>query len=116
MQTLPELTYDRKGADIMRQSTKRMLYIAAAVLLCLSLAFSFLFIAADADHDCSHDDGCAVCGMIDVCLHIMKCGITVLLAFIMPVCTFVPTERVTHRTQRRRMPSTLIIMKTELLY
>ena len=47
---------------------RRMLSLAAVLLVTLALFVSFLFISVSAEHECSHDDSCAVCRMIDACI------------------------------------------------
>ena len=56
----------------MRGSRKKALLIASVLMICLSVFCSFLFIAGLADHDCTHDDDCAVCRTIAFCINTVR--------------------------------------------
>lgn len=56
----------------MTDTKKRMLTVVAALFLCASVLCSCLFIAYHADHDCTYDDDCAVCRIIDACVNILR--------------------------------------------
>ena len=58
----------------MRQCNRRR--IAAAVfclLFCFALAFSIVFIAAEAHHDCTGDK-CPICAEMQVCANLLHTG------------------------------------------
>ena len=58
-----------KGANRMSFGRKKVLLITTVLMICLSLFCSFLFIAGFADHDCTHDDDCAICHAITLCIN-----------------------------------------------
>ena len=51
---------------------KKALLTATVLMICLSVFCSFFFIAELADHDCTHDDGCAICRTIAFCLDTLR--------------------------------------------
>ncbi len=64
----------QKGGKMHIKTTKQNKVISgivAAMLLVLVL-FSAFFLAAEAGHDCGHDDDCAICTCIKVCRAILK--------------------------------------------
>ena len=50
----------------------KALLIMTVLVICLSVFCSFLFIAGFADHDCTHDDDCAVCHTIALCIDTVR--------------------------------------------
>ncbi len=56
----------------MTDSRKKALLITTVLVICLSVFCSFLFIAGFADHDCTHDDDCAVCHTIALCIDAVR--------------------------------------------
>ena len=51
---------------------KGALYVMAALLVCLSVFCSFFFIAENADHDCTHDDSCEICQLIEASADMLR--------------------------------------------
>lgn len=56
----------------MTNRTKRVLSAAAVVLVCISVFCSFIFIAGNSFHDCTHDDDCEICRIIDACISTIR--------------------------------------------
>ncbi len=56
----------------MTGSRKKALLTATVLMICLSLFCTFLFIAELADHDCTHDNECAVCRTIAICIDTVR--------------------------------------------
>ncbi|MBR5089364.1 MAG: hypothetical protein IK093_08045 [Ruminiclostridium sp.] len=88
-------------------------FMITALLLCLALLGAFLFVAAGAHHNCTHDDNCAVCRMIDACIHsarfILPAAASVLVS-VLAAAAFTLLRRAGFSYQ----PATLISLKTEL--
>lgn len=89
------------------------LFVITAVLLCFAVLGSFLFIAANAEHNCTHGDSCAVCRMIDAHIHSVRSMLAVTAAVIGALVTAVIVS-VLYRTAVCFCPATLISLKTEL--
>ena len=53
-------------------SRKHSIIILTVFFICLAMLGSFLFIAANAEHECTHDDDCTVCCLIDMCINAVR--------------------------------------------
>ncbi len=93
---------------------KKALLITTALMICLSVFCSFFFIAECADHDCTHDDDCAVCRVIDVCLNTIRgmAADTVLLSVTAAVLIIFIAVSILHEMAYNC--ETLISLKVEL--
>ncbi|MBP3856799.1 MAG: hypothetical protein IK990_14440 [Ruminiclostridium sp.] len=56
----------------MSDRRNKAMLITTVLVICLSVFCSFLFIAGLADHDCTHDDDCAVCHTIALCINTVR--------------------------------------------
>ncbi len=90
------------------------LFIIAAVMLCFAMLGSFFFVAASAEHDCTHDDACAVCHMIDVCIHYMRCDVLIFATAVLSAAVVTSVAAPLFGAAFSARTSTLISLKTEL--
>ena len=88
--------------------------VITAVLLCLAVLSPFLFIVIHSEHDCTHDDDCAVCRMIDAYIH--RVCFDIAFAAAAALAALAVLTAVTGRVRARCVmcADTLILMKTEL--
>lgn len=63
----------------MKRTMKRIVMLMA-VVVCIAMLSSILFMGASADHDCTHED-CAICYQISVCMNMLKSFALVILIF-----------------------------------
>lgn len=103
----------RNGVMTMAGVRKHTL-IVAAILLCTALLGSFLFIGLAAGHHCTHDDDCAVCASVDMCIHTLTVITAVFAAVFMAVRLFSAAGAVRCGSMTGNYRSTLVTMKTEL--
>ena len=88
-------------------------FVITAVLLCFALFGSFLFVAVNAAHDCTHNDDCSVCRMIDACIHSARFMIAAAAALICALAVIMTAAAVS-RSETALRPTTLISLRTEL--
>ncbi len=89
------------------------LLVITAAVLCFAVLGSFLFITAGAGHNCTHDDDCAVCRMIDAYICSLRCVLAVTAVFVCGVAAAAFTAAL-FRAGTSLRPVTLISLKTEL--
>ena len=53
------------------KSTMKKLVLLMAVVVCIAMLSSVLFIGFSACHDCTHED-CAICYHISICMNMLK--------------------------------------------
>lgn len=53
------------------KSTMKKFVLLMAVLVCVAMLSSVLFMGFSAGHDCTHED-CAICYHISVCMNMLK--------------------------------------------
>ncbi len=98
----------------MAGANRRTMFIMTAALLCLAMLAPFMFVAVTAGHDCTHDDSCEVCRVIDVYLHSMRSDTTFAVAAILFAAVVVIAAAILCRMAFPHYASTLISLKTEL--
>lgn len=98
----------------MTKGNKKAFSIAAVLLICLSLFCSFLFIAEFSEHDCTHDESCAVCRMIDMNISTINGFIAVAVAIFLLAFFLIRTVRAGGCFRYSHRAPTLITLRTEL--
>lgn len=89
-------------------------FVIIAVLLCLAVLGSFLFVAVNAVHDCTHDDDCAVCRIIDAYVHSTRFEFSAAAVVMLFLLTFAVAAVAWYHTAFLTHTTTLIKLRTEL--
>ena len=96
------------------KNKRQFITVLAAIFVCLAIIGSFVFIAASAEHECTHDDDCTICCLIDVCINAIRSGFSGS-AMIFAAAVFAALSVIAVCvTGFLRSPATLITLKTEL--
>lgn len=103
-----------KGVNGMNTEKKKLISIAAVLFICISLFCSFAFITDHADHDCTHDENCAVCGIIDACINTINNSASVDAVFSVAAAVFLLCVFVLLPAEKYNRKNTLISLKVEL--
>lgn len=98
----------------MLHRNRSALSTAAVILICLSIFCSFLFVVEFSDHDCTHDDSCAVCRIMDMNTETVRMIAAVFAAAVVFMALCAVSAGDGHYTAHRFHAPTLISMRTEL--
>lgn len=98
----------------MTAKRKRALIIIAVLFVCAAVIGSFLLVSICAHHDCTHDDDCAVCRVIAMCVRIGSLALVQTTAAGIAAAAMFTAAAVLSGLREHRNAVTLITLRTEL--
>ena len=93
---------------------KHALIVIAVLFVCAAVIGSFLLVSICSHHECSHDDDCAVCRIIALCVRISSLAFVQTAAAGITAAALFTAPEALSRLRKHRNAVTLVTLRTEL--